>query len=109
MQSSVSLAIGAALSILLVAPALVLAQASPALPPSFQFSSSAASLCVPIEVIANGLVFAHVEVNGHPRWFIVDNGSQGFLVDGDYAQRNSLQTNGSAVTWEVGSDAGLGG
>ena len=77
--------------------------------PSYQFSSGGVSLNIPIEVVADGLVFAHAQVNGHPGWFIVDNGTQGFVVDRDYARQISLATSGSAVTREVGSDASQAG
>jgi Aspartyl protease/PDZ domain len=78
-------------------------------PPSYRFSSGGSSLRLPVEVVAGGLVFVQAKVNGHPGWFIVDNGTQGFIVDRDYARQNSLQISGSAATREVGSDAGRAG
>ena len=77
--------------------------------PSYQFSSDGASLRIPVEVVAGGLVFVQAKVNDHPGWFIVDNGTQGFVVDRDYARRNSLQSSGSAATREVGSDTSQAG
>jgi len=59
-------------------------------PPSFVFSSGQSSLCVPVEVVANGLVLMQAAVNGHSGWFILDNASQGFTVDAEFARRNSL-------------------
>jgi Aspartyl protease len=85
------------------------AQAPSSPPPSYQFSTDGASLRIPVEVIAGGLVFVQAKVNDHPGWFIVDNGTQGFVVDRDYARQNSLQSSGSAATREVGSDAGQAG
>ncbi|MGB9233767.1 MAG: aspartyl protease family protein [Terriglobales bacterium] len=92
-------------------PAVVLASltlavaasaAQPAAPqpsaPSFRFSSDSASVRIPIEVVADGLVFVHAKVNGHPGWFILDNAVQGFAVDRDYARRISLQSSGAALT-----------
>jgi PDZ domain/Aspartyl protease len=92
-------------AITLLVATLVSAQASSAPPPSYQFSSDGASLQIPVEIVAGGLVFVQAKVNDHPGWFIVDNGTQGFVVDRDYARHNSLQSSGSAVTREVGSDA----
>ena len=74
-------------------------------PPSFQFSSGDATLNIPVELIANGLVFVQAKVNDHPGWFILDNASQGFLVDREYARRISLQTSGSAMSRNDVSDA----
>jgi hypothetical protein len=78
-------------------------------PPGFQFSSDGASLRIPVEVVADGLVFVHAKVNGSLGWFIVDNGTQGFIVDRAYAKQNSFESSGSAVTRGVGSDASQGG
>jgi len=44
-------------------------------------------------------------MNGNSGWFIVDNGTQGFVVDGDFARHNSLRPTDSATTREVGSNA----
>jgi PDZ domain-containing protein/aspartyl protease len=96
----------AAIMVLIAAP--VFGQV-PHPPPGFQFSSDGASLRIPVEVVADGLVFVHAKVNGSLGWFIVDNGTQGFIVDRDYARKNSLQSSGSAVTSGVGSDASQAG
>ena len=96
-------------AIVLLVAASALSQV-PNLPsPSYQFSSDGASIHIPVEIIAGGLVFIQAKTNGHPGWFIVDNGTQGFLVDRDYARESSLQSSGNAVTREVGSDASQAG
>ena len=92
-----------------LAAASAVGQAPTPLAPSYRFSSNGASLNIPVEVVADGLVFVHVRVNGRPGWFIVDNGTQGFVVSRDFAARISLATSGSAVTREVGSDASPAG
>ncbi len=74
-------------------------------PPSYRFSSGDATLNIPVELIANGLVFVQAKVNDHPGWFILDNASQGFLVDREFVRQTSLQTNGSAVSRNDVSDA----
>lgn len=66
--------------------------------PSYRFAANGAALGVPIEVVADGLVFVHVKVNGHPGWFILDNAVQGFVADRDYTRRASLQESGQALT-----------
>jgi hypothetical protein len=75
--------------------ALSQAPASP--PPSYRFASGAAAKNIPIDIVANGLVFVEARVNGHPGWFFVDNGSQGFTVDREFARRNSLTSSGSGL------------
>ncbi len=60
---------------------------------------------IPVELIANGLVFVQAKVNDHPGWFIVDNGTQGFLVDRAFARQNSLQSSGSTVAHGGGPNA----
>jgi hypothetical protein len=62
-----------------------------------------------VEVVADGLVLVDGKVNGHPGWFIVDNGTQGFVVDPDYARQSALRTTDSATTREVGSNASQAG
>ena len=74
-------------------------------PPSYRFSSGDATLNIPVDLIANGLVFVQAKVNDHPGWFILDNASQGFLVDREYALQISLQTSGSAVSRNDVSDS----
>lgn len=59
-------------------------------PPSYEFASGASALRIPVEVVADGLVFVRATVNDHPGWFIVDNGTQGFTVDRDFATRIGL-------------------
>jgi PDZ domain len=70
---------------------LAVAQTPRQLPPSFEFSSDASSRCIPAEVVADGLVLMQGGVNGHEGWFILDNASQGFTVDAEYARQNSLE------------------
>jgi hypothetical protein len=77
---------------------VVSAQAPASPPPSYEFSSDGSSLRIPVEVVAGGLVFVQAKVSDHPGWFIVDNGTQGFVVDRDYARQNSLQGSGGAAT-----------
>ena len=103
MRLCANLAIHTVIATLFVIAALP--QVPPSISPSYQFSSGGSSLSIPVEVIADGLVFLQAKVNGHPGWFIVDNGTQGFVVDRDYARQISLQTSGNAVTRSVGSDA----
>jgi hypothetical protein len=74
-------------------------------PPSFHFASGRSSTGISIEVVADGLVFVQARVNGHPGWFILDNGTQGFVADREYARNSSLVPAGSVVTKGVGSDA----
>jgi PDZ domain/Aspartyl protease len=69
-----------------------------ALPPSYQFSAMGVAPDIPVEVIADGLVLVHAQVNDHPGWFIVDNAVQGFIADRDFASRISLQESGKALT-----------
>ncbi|HXN98072.1 MAG TPA: aspartyl protease family protein [Candidatus Acidoferrales bacterium] len=74
-------------------------------PPSYRFLSGDSTPNIPVELVANGLVFVQAKVNDHPGWFILDNASQGFLVDREYARQMSLQTSGSAVSRNDVSDA----
>ncbi len=74
-------------------------------PPSYRFSSGDAALNIPVEVVADGLVFVRATVNEHPGWFILDNATQGFVVDRNYAQRIALLSNGGATAHGGGSDA----
>jgi len=89
-------------------PALIasiaLAQ-TPSPPPGFQFASGSSSLNIPVEVIANGLVLVQTQIDGHSGWFILDNGTQGFLVDPEFAARNGLRATEPAVTQQVGVKA----
>jgi hypothetical protein len=64
---------------------------------SYRFSSGSAALNIPIELIANGLVFVRAKVNNHPGWFILDNATQGFLADRSFAREILLQSGGQAV------------
>lgn len=64
-------------------------------PPSYRFSSGSAALDIPVELVANGLIFVHAKVNGHPGCFLLDNASQGFIADRDYARQISLQSSGN--------------
>jgi hypothetical protein len=95
--------------ITVLAAAFALCQAPTAPAPLYRFSSDGASSNIPVEVIADGLVLVQAKVNGHPGWFIVDNGTQGFVIARDYASQISLETTGIAATREVGSDASQAG
>jgi hypothetical protein len=79
-------------------------QSPSSLPPSYRFSSGGAALNIPVELIADGLVFVRAKVNDHPGWFILDNASQGFTVDRDYARQVALQSSGSAAARGGGSN-----
>jgi hypothetical protein len=74
-------------------------------PPSYRFSSGGSALEIPVEVVANGLVFVRATVNGHVGWFILDDGSQGFSVDREYARQIALETSGSAAARGGGANA----
>ena len=93
------------LAVLVAASAFAQAQAPSSPPPSYRFSSGDAALNIPVEVIANGLVFVQAKVNDHSGWFILDNATQGFAVDREYARQISLQTSGTAVSRNDKSDA----
>jgi PDZ domain-containing protein/aspartyl protease len=97
------------LAVLITTSAFAQAPSSPSTPPqpppSHRFSSGDATLNIPVDLIANGLVFVQAKVNDHPGWFILDNASQGFLVDREYARQISLQTSGTAVSRNDVSDA----
>jgi PDZ domain/Aspartyl protease len=94
------------LAVLIAMSAFAQAPAPPSQsPPSYRFSSGDAAVDIPVELIANGLVFVQAKVNDHPGWFILDNASQGFLVDREYARQISLQTSGTAVSRNDVSDA----
>jgi hypothetical protein len=84
---------GVAITILFFAP-FASAQGPSGPPPSYQFSSDESSICIPVEVVADGLLLVDGKVNGRSGWFIVDNGTQGFVVDRDYARQNSLLATG---------------
>jgi hypothetical protein len=72
-------------------------QATSSPPPSYRFSSGDAALNIPLELVANGLVFVRAKVNDHPGWFILDNATQGFAVDRDFAREMKLETTGSGT------------
>jgi hypothetical protein len=93
------------LAILAAASAFAQTQAPSSPPPSYRFSSGDAALNIPVEIIANGLVFVQAKVNGHEGWFILDNATQGFAVDSEYARQISLQTSGTAASRNDKSDA----
>jgi PDZ domain/Aspartyl protease len=96
----------ALLAVLVATSAFAQAPASPQqAPPSYRFSSGDATVNIPVELVANGLVFVQAKVNDHPGWFILDNASQGFLVDREYAHQISLQTSGNAMSRNDVSDA----
>jgi hypothetical protein len=98
----------AVITVLLAASVTGQVPASP--PPSYRFSSGDAALNIPVEVAADGLVFMRATVNQHPGWFILDNATQGFVVDRHYAQHIALQGSGSAMARGGGAgaiDAGI--
>ena len=102
MRSSVSFLFPMASAVLLVSSAFGQGSSSP---PSYRFLSGGSALNIPVEVIANGLVFVRATVNGHPGWFILDNASQGFAVDRDYARQMSLDASDNATARGGGSDS----
>src|SRR5579864_1006671 len=67
-----------------------IAQTAPS--PSYRFSSGNAAPNIPVELVSNGLVFLNPLINGHAGWFILDNATQGFVADTDYARQISLQS-----------------
>jgi len=82
---------------------------APPPPPSYHFASGDAALKIPVELIANGLVFVRAKISDHPGWFILDNASQGFTVDREYARQIALKSarsgtarGGGANTIDVG-------
>jgi|SRR5580704_5801735 hypothetical protein len=103
MRFSMSFVFRAAIALLAVTSAF--GQAPPQLPPSYRFSSGGSALNIPVELVANGLVFVKTNLNGHPGWFILDNGSQGFTIDRDYASKIGLQTSGNAAARGGGANA----
>ncbi|MFZ1008942.1 MAG: aspartyl protease family protein [Candidatus Sulfotelmatobacter sp.] len=74
-------------------------------PPSYRFSSGGSALNIPVELVANGLVFVKAKVNENAGWFILDNGSQGFTIDRHYAEKIGLQSSGSAAARGGGANA----
>jgi hypothetical protein len=84
--------------------AFAFGQVSPSPPPSYRFLSGRSALNIPAEVVANGLVFLRAKVNDHVGWFILDNATQGFTIDRDYARQIGLQNNGTAAARGGGSN-----
>ncbi len=74
-------------------------------PPSYQFDSGSSALHIPFELIANGLVFVRAEVNGHPGWFSLDNATQGFHVDRQFAERSALRESENTTARGGGANA----
>ncbi len=91
-----------AIAVLLAAFAF--GQGPPSSPPSYRFSSGGSALNIPVEVVANGLMFLRAKINDYPGWFILDNATQGFTVDRDYARRIGLQNHGTAAARGGGSN-----
>ena len=91
--------------IALLALASVFGQTPPQPPPSYRFLSRGSALNIPVELVANGLVFVKATVNGHAGSFILDNGSQGFTIDRNYASKIGLQTSGSVAARGGGANA----
>jgi Aspartyl protease len=82
-------------------------QASPT--PSFHFASASASENIPFESVANGLVLVSARVNHHAGWFILDNATEGWLADTDFAERSHLVGNERANTSGGGKNPIQGG
>jgi hypothetical protein len=99
MRSFTSLALPMAAAVLAAMPASAQTLSQP--PPSYRFTSGNAAPNIPIEVVADGLVFVQATVNGHRGWFIVDNGAQGFTVDREFAREIALE-NGQQTTAKGG-------
>lgn len=74
-------------------------------PPSFEFASGGSSLCIPVEVVGDGLVLMQAAVNGHAGWFILDNATQGFTADSEWVKRNSLDVSDRAAARGGGANA----
>ena len=85
-------------SVTLLGASSAFAQTAAPPAPSYRFVSAGTSVRIPIEVVADGLVFLQAKINDHPGWFILDNAVQGFIVDRNYARQNSLQSSGTALT-----------
>ena len=92
-------------AIVLLALASAFGQAPSQPPPSYRFSSGGSALNIPVELVANGLVFVWAKVNGRAGCFILDNGSQGFTINLDYASKIELQTSGSVAARGGGANA----
>lgn len=103
MRASPSYFIQAAIAVLAALPASSQNPSQP--PPSYRFSSGASSLRIPVDVVADGLVFVQAKINHHPGWFIVDNGTQGFTIDRDFASRIALESNETAPARGGGANA----
>ena len=88
---------------LLIPPASAQTPTQP--PPAYRFSTASASLRIPIDVVADGLVFVQAAVNGHTGWFIVDNGTQGFTIDREFARQIALQGGEQAPARGGGANA----
>src|SRR5271169_1749495 len=95
---------GGRMATIIVLATVAMAQ-TPRPQPSFEFSSAGSSLCIPAEVVADGLVLMQAAVNGHTGWFILDNASQGFTVDTEYAKRTSLDVTDRASARGGGASA----
>ena len=91
-----------AIAVLLTAFAF--GQVPPSPTPSYRFSSGGSAVNIPAEVVANGLIFLRAKLNDHVGWFILDNATQGFTVDRDYARQIGLQNNGTATARGGGSN-----
>jgi len=68
------------------------------MPPSYRLVDGTSASQIPIEVVSDGLVLLRAKVNDHPGWFILDNATEGFIADREYAQRNSLGSGESVAT-----------
>jgi Aspartyl protease/PDZ domain len=103
MRFSIIPAFLAAITVLMATAAFGQVPSSP--PPSYRFSSGATALNIPVELVANGLVFVRASVNGHPGWFILDNGTQGFTVARNFARKIALQSSSAAAARGGGANA----
>jgi PDZ domain-containing protein/aspartyl protease len=88
-----------------IAILLLVAQVSFGQAPSYRFLSDGAALNIPVKVIANGLVFVRAGVNDNPAWFILDNATEGLVVDRNYAHKISLPTSAGMAVRGGGSDS----
>jgi hypothetical protein len=74
-------------------------------PPSHRFTSGSVAKDIPVELVASGLVFVRAQVNDHPGWFILDNASQGFTIDREFAAHISLQSSATTAARGGGANA----
>jgi hypothetical protein len=98
----ISVGLWVAFTVLVAASGFGQTPASP--PPSYRFTSGDEAVGIPIEVVVDGLVLVQAKVNGHPGWFILDNASQGFTVDREFARQISLKKGDAATARGGGAE-----